>query len=171
LGEAISQLDEGKLFLEIGFGGAENLRKVAAGKFEEVVGTDTLPIKNFPACVSPKIELLRADRATCFRDGVFDVVAFNPPYLPSDRIDDRAVDGGLHGMEIPLQFLDSAMRVVKREGKVLILLSSLSEKEIFSKYCSDNNLFEKKITEKKFFFETLTVYLVTRQERSTPQRS
>jgi release factor glutamine methyltransferase len=167
LREAISKLDPGKLFLEIGFGSGKNLL-VAAKKFNIVLGTEVLPLKNFPSELSCKIEVVRADKATCFREAIFDVVAFNPPYLPSEQIEDRSVDGGLHGVEVPLEFLNSALQVLKREGKILILLSSLGDMNLFAKFCSDHRLIAKKLVEKKFFFETLTVYLVTPSETLAP---
>jgi release factor glutamine methyltransferase len=161
LGEAISQQGKGASFLEIGLGSGINL-KVAAEKFKLVVGTDILPLKSLLNQRSAQVEIIRADKATCFREAVFDLVAFNPPYLPSEIIADRSIDGGPHGVEIPIEFLESAMAVIKPNGKILALLSSLGVTEIFEKYCMDHSLISKTIAETKLFFETLTVYLITR---------
>jgi release factor glutamine methyltransferase len=161
LGEAISRLGIGDSFLEIGLGSGNNL-KVATEKFRLIVGTDILPLKSLLNQRSAQVEIIRADKATCFREAVFDLVAFNPPYLPSEIITDWSIDGGPQGVEIPLEFLESAMAVLKPNGTVLLLLSSLGATEIFEKYCADNSLIAKKIAETKLFFETLTVYLITR---------
>lgn len=161
LGEVISQADPGEAFLEIGIGNGENLSR-AASKFSLVVGTDVMLPSKFPSDIPSNSEVVCADRATCFRDAVFDLVAFNPPYLPSETIEDVTVDGGPSGVEVPLKFMESALPVLRRNGKILILLSSLGSTERFSKYCRERSLVIRKVGEKKLFFETLTVYVVSR---------
>ena len=64
----------------------------------------------------PAWSLILADAASCFMDGCFDLVAFNPPYVPSGKIEDVAVDGGAEGTEVALRFLEEALRVVE-EGR------------------------------------------------------
>ncbi len=161
LGEAIFRAKSGETFLEIGFGNGGNLSK-AANRFTLVVGTDIISPSKFPSNIPENSDVLCADRATCFRDAVFDLVAFNPPYLPSETIEDTTIDGGSTGVEIPLKFLDDALRVLKNGGKILVLLSSLGSTEKFSKFCSDHSVVSSKVGEKKLFFETLTVYLLSR---------
>ena len=119
-GEVLSGLDGGGTFLEIGVGNGGNQR-IVDEKFDLVVGTDILSL-NETKHKNPNSELIVADRATCFRESVFDVVAFNPPYVPSSGIVDITVDGGQTGIEIPLQFLESASKAVKKTGKILMLL-------------------------------------------------
>ena len=106
-------------------------------------------------------EFIIADRATCFRNSVFDVVAFNPPYVPSETIVDKAVDGGPNGVEVPLEFLRSALEVVKKSGKILILLSSDDSMPMFQAFCLENHLSFKKIARRKLFFESLTIFEIT----------
>jgi release factor glutamine methyltransferase len=160
LAEAISESDGGESFLEIGIGGGGNL-VLAMGKFTFVVGTDIFSPAKFPS-VPLDAEIVCTDRATCFREAVFDLVAFNPPYLPSESIEDIAVDGGPSGADVPLKFLESALEVLKIGGKILVLLSSLGAIETFAKYCEKHSLITKKVAEKKLFFETLVVYAVSR---------
>src|SRR5271154_1181607 len=88
--------------LEIGFGSGAILQSLIP-RFETVIGTDILSIAQAVAAKG-EAEVVLADRATCFREGVFDLVVFNPPYLPSETIEDRTVDGGKGGLEVPLAF-------------------------------------------------------------------
>jgi release factor glutamine methyltransferase len=162
LGEAISKLEPGESFLEIGFGGGGNLL-VAARKFRLVVGTDILPLRRVDSDLCAKAEIIITDKASCFRDYVFDVVAFNPPYLPSQSIEDKSIDGGPLGIEVPLDFLSSALNVLKEKGMILVLLSSLGTIDVFLKFCISHSLVADKIAERRLFFETLFVYIVSRR--------
>ena len=62
----------------------------------------------------------------------FDLILFNPPYLPTlpeDRIDDwleYALDGGTTGREVIERFAEEAGRVLAPDGRILLLISSLT---------------------------------------------
>lgn len=159
MGYVLAKIEGGKSFLEIGTGNGGNLREVVS-KFDLVVGTDITSLVDAKRS-NPSTELIVADRATCFRSCTFDVVAFNPPYVPSDSISDPSIDGGIGGIEAPLQFLDSAKRAMKREGRILILLSSESNEDAFREYCLNHSLKIKKVGEKTLFFESLAVFELT----------
>ncbi len=150
--------------LEIGFGSGVVLSG-AAGRFDLAVGTDLLGLDEAKLARAPGLELVLADRATCFRDGVFDLVFFNPPYLPSERVEDRAVDGGASGVEVPLSFLEDAVRVMKEEGSVLVLLSDLGDVSSFFSRVGRLGLSASPVAEKRLFFERLVVYRVERPGR------
>ena len=87
----------------------------------------------------------------------FDLILFNPPYLPEDKFD-KGLDttGGKNGSEVINKFLIQAKRYLNKNGKILILTSSLTKKinwQIYSK---------KKLAEKRIFFETLYVWELSR---------
>jgi methylase of polypeptide subunit release factors len=147
--------------LEMGFGSGAVLAGVA-GRFRLAVGTDILGLEDAKLAVSPGMELLLADRATCFRDGVFDLVFFNPPYLPSGSIEDRAVDGGPTGVEVPALFLEEGLRVLGDGGTMVALLSTEGDLEAFLTLCSDLGLEVETTTKKRLFYETLSVLTITR---------
>ncbi len=113
---ALSSVEGGNC-LEIGFGSGAVLQALHP-RFSLVVGTDIVTVGQARAAKGSS-EAVLADRGSCFRDGTFDVVAFNPPYLPSGVVEDRTVDGGRGGVEVPMRFLEDALRVVKAEGKIL----------------------------------------------------
>lgn len=153
--------ERGKSFIEIGIGYGSNLKSVSKN-FELVVGTDIRKTEAFEILKSTGIELVLTDKASCFRPSTFQVAAMNPPYLPSEEIEDLATDGGNGGFDIPRLFLESAMRVLEPEGKALILLSSETDLKQFKDYCDRNSIKFKALLEKNLFFETLFVFELRR---------
>ena len=93
-------------------------------------------------------------------NGQFDIIIFNPPYLPEDP--DEPADskltttGGKEGFELLLRFLEDARKYLSEEGMILVLVSSLTGKpdEIFKGY--DYKLLDSE----KLFMEELFVYLL-----------
>lgn len=148
--------------LEIGFGSAAALASVSE-RFRLAVGTDVVSLEDVRLASDPRLELLLADRATCFRDGVFDLVFFNPPYLPSLEIQDRAVDGGPTGVEVPTSFLEEGLRVLREDGTIVALVSTEGDLESFLANCSDLGLKVETIAEKRLFYETLSVLTIRRE--------
>ncbi len=59
--------------------------------------------------------------------GQFNLILFNPPYLPSSTVEDRAVDGGPGGAMLSKRFLQELPSYLKRGGTALLLVSSLNE--------------------------------------------
>ena len=59
--------------------------------------------------------------------GKFDLILFNPPYIPSERFEDRSVDGGPKGALVAERFLDELAGHLKKHAEALLLLSSLND--------------------------------------------
>ncbi|MBU1205103.1 MAG: methyltransferase [Nanoarchaeota archaeon] len=92
---------------------------------------------------------------------LFDLIIFNPPYLPQDKgISDKSIYGGIKGHETLERFFSEASEYLKENGKILIVFSSLTNKEKVDKILQDYYFEFKKLDEKKLFFETLFVYLI-----------
>lgn len=78
------------------------------------------------------VETVRTDLMAGVR-GTFDLVVFNPPYLPTapeERIDDwleYALDGGPTGRETIERFAADVGRVLARYGRILLLVSTLTD--------------------------------------------
>ncbi len=141
--------------LEIGVGCGSNLLDLKA-KFDLTVGTD---IERTSAFIQGHtLDLVITDCASCFKPRTFDLVMMNPPYLQSVRIEDKAVDGGKGGFEIPRKFLEDATRVVKESGVILLLLSSETSVAEFSTFCKERGLDVKVVAQERLFFEELVVY-------------
>ena len=93
-------------------------------------------------------------------DRKFDTIIFNPPYLPQDdyRAIDRTTIGGERGNEVINFFLKDAKRYLERDGKILVIFSSLTPGvvDLFRRYGYQF----KKLSEEKLFFETLYTYML-----------
>ncbi len=63
-------------------------------------------------------------------EGKFDLVVFNPPYLPVDEgEEDETYSGGLTGREIIEVFVSYAGNHLKSGGRILMIISSLTGEE------------------------------------------
>jgi release factor glutamine methyltransferase len=90
--------------------------------------------------------------------GRFDLVLFNPPYLPSKESEDRAVDGGPGGTLLAEMFLDDLPPHLESDAQAFVLLSSLNDPDAVQRRHGN---FEFSIVAKRaFFFEELRVLRV-----------
>ncbi len=148
------QKEKGHAALDIGTGSGF-LANILSDNFEFVVATDI----NFEA-------LKKAHRVTkncvccssadALRYG-FDLVVCNLPYLPSEKVVDTAVDGLEEGLGIPTNIIKSASSMVRKNGKLVYLTSSLAN---YLELIRRTELlgFSAKITaKKKLFFEELVI--------------
>jgi release factor glutamine methyltransferase len=125
---ALREVRPGDRVLEVGTGaGLIASRLLSPGT---IIATDINP----HAVMAGKelgVEVIRADLCAGIR-GPFDLVLFNPPYLPTrpeERIADwleYALDGGLSGREVIDRFSRQAGRVLAPDGRILLLVSALT---------------------------------------------
>jgi len=94
----------------------------------------------------------------------FDLIMFNPPYLPEnikEKPEDKiALCGGKEGYEIIFKFLEQAKSHLNKNGKILMVFSSLSDKEKIESKLKKLNYKFKLIDQEKFFMESLYLYLI-----------
>ena len=89
----------------------------------------------------------------------FDLIIFNPPYLPKDKYDRKKdTTGGEKGFEIILKFFRRAKFYINKNGKILLLFSSLSNPEIIKKEALSLGYSLNQLASKKLFFEELFVW-------------
>jgi len=125
---ALAEVSDGDQVLETGTG----LGLIAAelSRVARVIATDINP----HAVIAARrrgVDTIRTDllAGIC---GSFDLIVFNPPYLPTspeERIDDwleYALDGGPCGRDVIERFAHTAGNVLARNGRILILVSSLT---------------------------------------------
>ena len=95
--------------------------------------------------------------------GKFDLIIFNPPYLPEDEREPEdsklVTTGGKKGNEILARFLAGAKDYLKEDGKILIVFSSLTPD--VDQLVEENKFTFEKISEQKIDFEKLIVYELT----------
>lgn len=129
LAAALDEVKPGDRVLEIGTGSGY-IAAHLAGRCRSLLATDINPYAVRQAR-DAGIEVVRTDlfAGIC---GTFDLVIFNPPYLPTtpdERIDDwmeRALDGGISGRSVIERFVGGARRILTPGGRVLLLCSTLT---------------------------------------------
>ncbi|MDD4254138.1 MAG: class I SAM-dependent methyltransferase [Methanofollis sp.] len=127
---ALEEVRPGDHVLEVGCGSGA-VTAALLGRAGSVVATDINPHAVL-AGRERGVETVRTDLMTGVR-GPFDLVLFNPPYLPTapeERIDDwleYALDGGPTGRETIERFADDVGRVLAPFGRILLLVSSLTD--------------------------------------------
>ncbi len=100
--------------------------------------------------------------------GKFDLILFNPPYLPEEQDGeiekDVALVSGKNGLEITEKFLDKASCFLNADGKMLLISSSFAKQELILEYAK-RNLLEIKVLEKKHvFFEDMILYEIVKSD-------
>ena len=97
--------------------------------------------------------------------GKFDLIIFNPPYLPRDKREDEesalSTTGGIKGYEILEKFLNELKDHLNKRGKSLIVFSSLTKKRKIDMVIRKNNLKFKILEKKKIPYEILYCYLIS----------
>ncbi len=150
--------NHGLKFLEIGCGSGINLQAaVSAGLEKEMIlGTD-INKKAVEHCRTLGFYCLVSDLFEKVK-GNFDVIAFNPPYLPLDKNEPKnsrqETTGGKEGNEIIVRFLKQAKEHLSEDGRIFIVISSLAKEIDFEKLGYKAR--ERGFT--KLFFEKLTVW-------------
>ena len=100
--------------------------------------------------------------------GKFDLVVFNPPYLPMDKREDKAsalnTSGGKKGDEIIIRFLRNVKKYLNKDGIVLIVISSLTPRKKILGVLKREGLKKQIVSEKKLFMESLEVWEISRLE-------
>lgn len=142
--------------LEIGVGSGIQIKTILnlGVKKENISGVDINP---------EAVKKCKELEVNCFKSNLFenvnekfDVIIFNPPYLPEDEIEPKdsqiVTTGGKNGSELINKFLIDAKKYLEERGKIFLLTSSLTKDVDFEDY--EINL----IAKKKIFFEELYVW-------------
>ena len=154
--------DPDDAILEVGTGSG-----YVAGRISEVTDARVVASDLNPHAVRQArgegVETVRADLVSPFADDAFDVVAFNPPYLPTDpenEWDDwmeRALSGGEDGRAVIDPFLERVGRVLAPDGVVYLLVSSLTGVDEVAERAGEAGFSAVAVADESFPFETLTV--------------
>ena len=84
-----------------------------------------------------EIELIHSDLFVAFPDSLkhsFDIIIFNPPYLPTsenDKVDhwfDTATNGGPDGLKVTKRFIEQVKKYLTSKGYAYFVFSSLSNR-------------------------------------------
>ncbi len=157
--ESIQSTD---LVIDIGTGSGFVAAQIATETGAQVVGSDINP----HACRAARnrgVEVVRADLLTPFANDVADVVVCNPPYLPEEpaaAFDDWmevALSGGHSGRELIDRFLQTVSRVLRPDGVVFLLVSTLTGIDAVVDEAATAGFSAAAVAEESYPYETLTV--------------
>ncbi len=95
----------------------------------------------------------------------FDLIAFNPPYLPKEKnVENIALYSAKRGCATTTTFLDEANNFLKKEGIILLIGSSLASWSLIEEAIK-KNLFDYEILKKEHvFFEDIFVMQVKKSD-------
>jgi release factor glutamine methyltransferase len=163
---ALTEVKPGDLVLEVGTGSGLIAAELAGTT--RVVATDINP--HAVLCARKKgVEVVQDDLFCGIRSS-FDVILFNPPYLPTqpeERINDwleYALDGGLNGRVVIERFSEQVGRVLAPGGRILLLISSLTGLPEVRDLFFEAGFVSEILLKKKIEDETLYVLKIVRQK-------
>jgi len=169
---AVDRADGDDRVLDVGTGSGYVAGRLARETDATVVADDVNPHACRRARANAREEsvplaVVRGDCTRPFRAATFDLVTFNPPYLPRDpdaeRDDwmERALTGGETGRAVIESFLDDVGRVLAQGGTALLLVSTLTDIEAVAREATDRDLAVETVREESFPFERLAVLQIT----------
>lgn len=158
LNTLLKNLKDKKLkILEVGTGSGFILKELKEKGFCNLTGLD-INRKAVQICNKNGLDVFESDLFSNISEK-FDVIYFNPPYLPNDDDEDDesrlSTTGGATGSEIINRFLTDAKDYLTVNGQIYLLTSSLTREIKW------NGWTKKKVSEGKLFFETLYVWELT----------
>lgn len=113
------------------------------------------------------IEVKNGDMFSVIRsDECFDIMIFNPPYLPTraeDRVGgtgwfDISTDGGVDGLALTKRFLKELSKHLAKNGCAYTVFSSLSDRTKLENYVSNAGLISEVISSRVYGDEQIDVY-------------
>ncbi len=164
---AVEEVSPSDCVLDVGTGSGYVAAEIA-NTGASVVGAD----RNPHACRQARengIDTVQTDLTAAFAPGVFDLVTFNPPYLPTTPDEDFgdwmeiALSGGESGREVIEPFLAAVGRVLAPEGRILLLVSSLSGVETITERAAESDFEAETVATDSFPFEKLSVLRLTQK--------
>lgn len=107
-----------------------------------------------------KVEVVESDLFAKV-EGLYDVISFNPPYLPEEGGPsswmERAWSGGADGSDVVVRFLEDAWRFLAPGGRVYIILSSFGSIRTVLRMAKERYEVEM-VEERHMFFESILAY-------------
>jgi len=156
----LENIQNGERVLEVGCGSGI-VSVFASDIASSVVATDLNP--HAVKCAAGNgVPVVRTDLYAGL-NGTFDLIVFNPPYLPTSKYerlggwDDLMLDGGPNGRRTIARFLKGIGDLLSQEGLLLLLVSSLTGVSEVSRLMQDAGLVVEPVSESRHFFEQLVV--------------
>jgi release factor glutamine methyltransferase len=106
------------------------------------------------------INAKKSDLFSNIPDYDYDLIIFNPPYLPEDEYDDKPdTTAGKKGYELILRFLKQAKQHLDKKGAILLLASTLSRLSRIKEYAEEQGYRCRKLSDENMgFFEKIEIW-------------
>ena len=163
---ALSEIKGKERILEVGCGSGIVSAVIKANTTSKITGIDINPYA--AACTKENgIDVIIGDLLSCVK-GEFDMIIFNPPYLPHQEGAKKdwinvALDGGDDGRRVISRFLEDALPHLVENGKILIVVSSLTGIEEVKSRMESLDYAVREISRERFMFEQLVVLAGTKR--------
>lgn len=162
---ALAEVKPGEKVLEVGTG--SGVVSLFLKDVANVIATDISPL----ACANARLNGVSVVRTDLFRGicGPFDLVVFNPPYLPTaedERLPswlNRAFDGGPTGRNVIARFLEDIGSILPPCGRVLTVFSSLTGIDEVKEMYRSHGFSVETVGEEKVPFERVVVLKCVRR--------
>ena len=146
-------------FLEIGAGSGIHLETAKSLGIKNILSSD-IDKRAVSHCNTLGFDCVQSNLFEKIK-GEFDIIIFNPPYLPEDEDEPKssrlATTGGKKGNEIILRFLEKAKNYLEQDGKIFLITSSLAKDVNFGKL----GYKAREIGCERLFFERLCIWELT----------
>ncbi|MCF7866640.1 methyltransferase [Candidatus Woesearchaeota archaeon] len=109
--------------------------------------------------LNKKIKLIQSNLFEKIPKQKFDLITFNPPYLPKgDYPEDEELTSGKTGLNTTIEFLKQAKEYLTKNGTILFIASSLAKLDLLEKTMKELKYEFKQIKKKHISFEDIIVY-------------
>ncbi|MFH0970831.1 MAG: HemK2/MTQ2 family protein methyltransferase [Candidatus Diapherotrites archaeon] len=160
---------KGKKCLDMGCGSGIQTAALLVNEAEEVwcvdINQDALEKtkkiveKYFPG---KKTHYVQSNLFETILNEKFDIIVFNPPYVPSEKIKWMEVDGGKKGREIIDAFIEKIPYHLNEKGECYLLQSSLNGIPITEKKIRKHGMNGVIIARQKIAFEELIIFRISK---------
>ena len=160
---ALMEIKKEDKVLEVGVGSGYVSEKLK-DKCKFLLATDISPYAVKEA-KRKGLNVVRTDLVKGIRKK-FTLILFNPPYLELDENEktgdwiEKAIDGGKHGIEVMVRFLDEVKEVLADNGRIILIVSSINIPYIFEEIKKRGFKFNV-VNKRKLFFEELYALKLT----------
>lgn len=162
LEKEVKRFVKGKSFLDMGAGSGIQSKAAKSAGASSILAVD-IDSESIAHIKSFGIHSIKSNLFQKVK-GRFDIIAFNPPYLPRDKREplssQLATTGGKHGDEIILKFIKSLKSHLNPYGFALIVISSLTPKDKILSLLKKIKLNHSVLSSKKLFMEKLFVWKI-----------
>ena len=160
LEKAVKKFSKNKSVLDMGSGSGIQAQAAIASGAKSVLAVD-IDQEVVSHLTKQHIKAIQSNLFTNVK-GTFDLILFNPPYLPADAREDkesaRTNAGGKHGDEILLKFIKQSKKHLAPKGIMLIIVSSLTPQTKILNLIKKQSLSKKVLDKMPLFMESLEVW-------------